>query len=188
MLEKLKEFKQIQSLRKNYDPKTLKYNLPHIFKVDDDSRPDYTVATPWYAMDCYDFVEYVAYDQMLYFVDRYYYDVIPNPHVKVDGNKTTFVTHTLLRHSSTFISNKKKDLYPQQKINSENKPLPLDLYRNMNQIDRDKVIKSLYVDLHEKDIFIVLNSLHLQIREQKRDLLNNQFSYNDEDVRCKFSV
>jgi hypothetical protein len=37
MLEKLKEFKLIQSLRRNYDPKTLKYYLAHMFKVDDDS-------------------------------------------------------------------------------------------------------------------------------------------------------
>jgi hypothetical protein len=26
------------------------------------------------------------------------------------------------------------------------------------------------------------------MREQKAELLNNEFSYNDEDVRCKFSV
>jgi hypothetical protein len=57
MLEKLKEFKQIQQLRKNYDPKTLKYYLPHLFKVDNDNRPDYTVAIPWFLVDCFDFVE-----------------------------------------------------------------------------------------------------------------------------------
>jgi hypothetical protein len=61
-LEKLKEFKSIQQLRKNYDHKTLKYYLPHMFKGDDDSIPDYTVAIPWFAMDCFDFVEYAAYD------------------------------------------------------------------------------------------------------------------------------
>jgi hypothetical protein len=58
----------------------------------------------------------------------------------------------------------------------------------MYQVERDTVIKSLYVDLREKNIFHLLKNLHLQIQEQKRDLLNNQFSYNDEDVRCKFSV
>jgi hypothetical protein len=74
----------------------LKYSLPHIFKVDDDSRPDYAVAAPWFAMDCYDFVEYAAYDQMLYYVDTYSYDIIPNSKVKFDGYKTTIVLHPLV--------------------------------------------------------------------------------------------
>jgi hypothetical protein len=69
---------------------------------------------------------------MLFYADTYSYDIILNPHVKVDGNKTTFVVHPLVRHSSTF-SNKKKDLFPKQKINSENTPLPLDQYRNMTK-------------------------------------------------------
>jgi hypothetical protein len=154
----------------------LKYYLPHIFKVNEDKIPDYTVAIPWYPVDCFDFVEYVAFDQMLYYADTYSYDIIPNPHVKVDGNKTTFVTHPLVRHSSTF-SNKKKDLYPKQKINSENRPLPLDHYRSMTQIQRDIVIKLLYVNTLERNIFIVLRNFHAEMREQK-----------DEDVRCKFSV
>jgi hypothetical protein len=134
-----------------------------MFKVDDDSRPDYTVATPWFAMDCYDFVEYAAYDQMLYYADTYSYDIIPNPHVKVVGNKTTFVDHSLVRYSNTFKSNKKKDLYPKQKINLEKRPLPLDLYRSMHQIDRDTVIKSLYVNVNERNIFNVLNDLRAEM-------------------------
>jgi hypothetical protein len=124
----------------------------------------------------------------MYYADRYYYDLIPNPHVKVDGNKITIVNHPFVRHSNTFPSNKHKDLYPKLNINSINRPLPLDLYRSLTQVERNTVIKSLYVDIHEKNIFIVLKNLHLQMREQKRDLLNNQFSYDDEDVRCKFSV
>jgi hypothetical protein len=124
----------------------------------------------------------------MYYADRYYYDLIPNPHVKVDGNKIIIVDHPFVRHSNTLPSNKHKDLYPKQHISSLNRPVPLNLYRSMHQDDRDTVIKSLYVDLNEKNIFILLDNLHLQIREQKRDLLNNKFSYNDEDVRCKFSV
>jgi hypothetical protein len=85
-----------------------------MFKVDDDSRPDYTVAIPWHPEDCFDFVEYAAHDQMMYYADRYYYDIIPNPHVKVDGNKTIIVAHPLVRHSNTFKSNKQKNLYPKQ--------------------------------------------------------------------------
>jgi hypothetical protein len=79
----------------------------------------------------------------LEFCSRFYPadDIIQNPHVKVDGNKTTFVTQPLVRHSNTFKSNKKKDLYPKQKMNSENRPLPLDQYRGMTQIQRYILIK-----------------------------------------------
>jgi hypothetical protein len=129
MLEKLREFKLIQSLRKNYDPKNFKYYLPHIFKVDYDSRPDYIVAILRYPVDCFDFVEYATFDQMLYYVDTYGYDIISNPHVKVDGNRITKIDNLLERHSNTYKSNKKKDLYPKQNINSENIPVPLDQYR-----------------------------------------------------------
>jgi hypothetical protein len=39
--EKLKEFKRIEVIHKSYyDPKTIKYYLPHIFKVNDDKIPD----------------------------------------------------------------------------------------------------------------------------------------------------
>jgi hypothetical protein len=130
MLAKLKEFKKIQLLRRNYDLKTSKYYLPHMFKVDEDNRPDYTVAIPWYAVDCFDFVEYAVFDQMLYYANTYNYDTIPNPHVKVDGNRASIFVHLLVRHSNTFKSNKKKNLYPKQKINSENRPLPL--LKNLN--------------------------------------------------------
>jgi hypothetical protein len=41
----------------------------------------------------------------------YNYDKIPNPHVKVVGNKTFIVEYSLIRHSSSFTSNKKKNMY-----------------------------------------------------------------------------
>jgi hypothetical protein len=34
----------------------------------------------------------------------------------------------------------------------------------------------------------VLSGVHVEIRSQKKDLQNEEFSFNDEDVRCKFSV
>jgi hypothetical protein len=64
-----------------------------MFKVDEDKRPDYTVTIPWSAIKCFNFVEYTAFDQMLYYTDTYSYDIIPNPHVKVVSNKTTIVVH-----------------------------------------------------------------------------------------------
>jgi hypothetical protein len=100
-----------------------------MFKVDEDNRPDYTVAIPWYTVDCFDFVEYAAFDQMLYYADTYSYYIIPNLYVKVVGNRTSIVDHPLVRHSNTFTSNKKKDLYPKLKIDSESRPLPLEQYR-----------------------------------------------------------
>jgi hypothetical protein len=167
MLEKMKEFKQIQTLRKNYDPKTLKYYFPRIFKVDEDNRLHYTVAIPWYAVDCFDFVEYAAFDQILYYTDRYSYDIIPNTHVKVVGNRTSIIIHPLVRRSNTFSFNKKKDLYSKLKIDPENRSLPLHQYRGMIQTQRDVVIKSLYVNKNNKNIFNVLSSVYKEIRDQK---------------------
>jgi hypothetical protein len=122
MLEKLKEFQKKKTVRKNYNSKTLKYYLPRIFKVDEHNKPDYTVAIPWYAVNCFDFVEYAAFDQMLYYADTYSYDIIPNSHVKVITNKTYIVHNPLVRHSNTFKSNKKKDVYPKLKIDPDNRP------------------------------------------------------------------
>jgi hypothetical protein len=100
---------------------------------------------------------------MLYYTDRYSYDITLNPQVKVVSTATSVVTHPLVRHSNTFTSNKKKDLYLKLKIDSENRPLPLDQYRWMTQTQRDVVMKSLYVSIHEKNIFDVLISLHVEI-------------------------
>jgi hypothetical protein len=47
-----------------------------MFKVDEDKRPDYTVAILWYVLDSFDFVEHEAFDQMLYYVNTYSYDII----------------------------------------------------------------------------------------------------------------
>jgi hypothetical protein len=38
-----------------------------MLKVDVDKRLGYTVVIPWYAVDCFDFVEYAAFDQKLYY-------------------------------------------------------------------------------------------------------------------------
>jgi hypothetical protein len=54
--------------KKFYDPKTLKYYLPDMFKVEDDKMSDYTIEIPWIAQDCFDFVEYTAFDQILYHI------------------------------------------------------------------------------------------------------------------------
>jgi hypothetical protein len=66
---KFTKFKQIQALRKKHDviKKIKKYYIPNMFNVDDDKRPTYTVAIPWYAEDYYDFIEYAAFYQMLYY-------------------------------------------------------------------------------------------------------------------------
>jgi hypothetical protein len=75
-------------------------------------KNDYTVAIPWYAVYCFDFVEYAAFDQILYYADRYSYDIIQNTHANVDCNKTFIVTHPLVRNSNTFKSKQKKELFP----------------------------------------------------------------------------
>jgi hypothetical protein len=123
-----------------------------MFKVDD-KRPDYTVAIPWYVENCFDFVEYSAYDQMLYYTLTYSYDIIWNQYVKVDGNKTSIVEHSLVRHSSSFTSNKRKEKYSKPKIDPENKPPSLEHYRSITQIQTDVLIKSLYVNIYDKKHF-----------------------------------
>jgi hypothetical protein len=49
-------------------------------------------------------------------------------------------------------------------------------------------MKSLYVHPFDNIIFNVLACFHDEITNQKNELQNKDFSFNDEDVRCKFSV
>jgi hypothetical protein len=79
-----------------------------MFKVDEDKRLDYMVVILWFVVDCFDFVEYAAFDQMLYYAEKYSYDIILNPHVKVVVNKTSMVIHPLVRHSNTLNLNKRR--------------------------------------------------------------------------------
>jgi hypothetical protein len=65
--------------------------------------------------------------------------------------------------------------------------LPLDQYKYMSPIERVILIKSLYKNVYEKNIFDVLSCVDVEIWSQKKDLQNEKFSFNDEDVRCKFS-
>jgi hypothetical protein len=46
---------------------------------------------------------------MIYYTLIYSYDIIPNPHVKVDGNKISIVVRSFVRHSSSFASKKKEE-------------------------------------------------------------------------------
>jgi hypothetical protein len=91
MKEKTKEFKQIETLREKYYPKIIKYYLLHIFKIDDDKRPDYTIGILCNVDDYFNFVEYAVFDLMKYYVLMYNYNIILNLHVKVDSNRTSVV-------------------------------------------------------------------------------------------------
>jgi hypothetical protein len=74
------------------------------------------------------------------------------------------------------------------KIDLNQKPPSLDRYRSMTQNQRNVLIKSLYVNENDKIIFNVLHYLHTEIQVQKIDLQGEDFTFNDEDVRRKFSV
>jgi hypothetical protein len=127
MNKRFTEFRQIQTLRKkHFDTKKIKkYYIPNMFNVDIDNRPTYTVAVPWNVKNCYDFIEYAAYDQILYYSLTYSYDLIPNPHIIVEGNKISIDPHTLVKYSSSFPSHTKKEWYSNQKPNIDlNKKLP----------------------------------------------------------------
>jgi hypothetical protein len=109
MKEKLKKFKHMQALReKHYDFKTLIYYILHMSKVDDNKTPDYIVAIPWFQEDCFDFVEYAAFDEMVYYTLIYSYNTIPNPCVKVDGNKISIVARLIKRWNYSKIEYKSR--------------------------------------------------------------------------------
>jgi hypothetical protein len=74
-----------------------------MFNVDMENRPTYTVAIPWKAEDCYDFIEYTAHDQMMYYYLKYSYDMISNPHLLEEGNKISINPHSLVKYSSSFV-------------------------------------------------------------------------------------
>jgi hypothetical protein len=80
--------------------KKKKYYIPNMFNVYDDNKLTYTVAVPWYVEDCYDFIEYAAYDQILYCSLTYSYDVISNPHLIVEGNKISIDSQSLVKSCS----------------------------------------------------------------------------------------
>jgi hypothetical protein len=154
MNKKLAEFRKTQAVRKKfYDIKTIKkYYIQNMFNVDVDNRPTYTVAVKWYVEDCYDFIEYTAFDQMLYYSLTYSYDMIPNPHLREEGNKISIDPHTSVKYSSSFPSHTKKECYSNQKrrIDLSQKPPSLDHYRSMTSIHRDVLTKSLYIHSLDK--------------------------------------
>jgi hypothetical protein len=110
MKVKPNELKQIEVIgRKYYNSKTVKYYIQHMFKVD----------------ECFDFVEYTAFGKMIYYTLLYNYDIIVNPHFKIDDNKIFIFTCSLVRYSSSFESNKNKNLYPKLKIDINKNPILL---------------------------------------------------------------
>jgi hypothetical protein len=161
-----------------------------MFNVDIENRPTYTVAVPSNVQDCYDFIEYATFDQMLYYSLKYSYDMISNPHLREEGNKISIDPHSLVKYSSSFPSHTKKEWYSSQKpkIHLQNKSPSLDHYKSMTQIQRDLLMKSLYVNENDRNIFNVLYHIHAEIQVQKINLQHMKFTFNDEDVRCKFSV
>jgi hypothetical protein len=58
----------------------------------------------------------------------------------------------------------------------------------MTLIEKVVIIKLLHVNVYEKNIFDVLDGVHRDMRTQKQDLQNEEFNFNDKDVRFKFSV
>jgi hypothetical protein len=80
--EKTKEFEKIEKLRASYyDVRTLAYFFPYMFLVEDNKRPSYAVAIPAKAEDCFNLVEYLAYDNMMNIINKLGYNIISNPHV-----------------------------------------------------------------------------------------------------------
>jgi hypothetical protein len=54
-----------------------------MFLVEDDKRPSYLVAIPAFAGDCFNLLEYLAYDNMMDIINKFSYNIIPNLHVNM---------------------------------------------------------------------------------------------------------
>jgi hypothetical protein len=95
-----------------------------------------------------------------------------------------------VKYSSSFPSHTKKEWYSNQKskIDLNQKPPSFHHYRSITPIQRNVLMKSLYVNIIDRNIFNLLVYLHDEIPDQKIDLQNVNFSFSDEDMRCKFSV
>jgi hypothetical protein len=88
-----------------------------------------------------------------------------NPHLTEEGNKISIDLHSLMKYSSSFPSHKNKEWYSTQrpKIDFNQKLPSLDHYRSITQIERDVLIKSLYFNENDRNIFNVLVRLHEEI-------------------------
>jgi hypothetical protein len=173
MKETIKKFKQMQpSHEKIILISKLLIIIFHIFSRLMIKRPDYAISIPCFHKDCFDFVEYAAFYQIIYYALMYYYDIILNPHVKVDSNKSFIVKCLLVRYLSSFTSNKKKNTYGNLDITLDKKPVPLHQYRYISTIKRDILIKSLYTDINNKNIFPMLDGIRREIRSEKQNLQN----------------
>jgi hypothetical protein len=60
-----------------------------MFLVEDNKRPSYAVAIPAEVEDCFNLVEYLAYDNMMYIINKLGYNIISNPHVNMSDLKKT---------------------------------------------------------------------------------------------------
>jgi hypothetical protein len=107
-----------------------------------------------------------------------------------EDNKISIDPHSLVKYSSSFEPHTNKELYSNHrpKMDFNQKQPSLDYYRSMTQTQRHLLIKSLYVNENDKNIFNVLAYVHAEIQVQKIDLQDVKFTFNDEDVRSKFSV
>jgi hypothetical protein len=80
------EFQKIQNIHSSYyDARTLIYFLPYMFLIEDDRRPLYVVAIPAKPEDCFNLVEYLAYDNMMGIINKLGYNIIPNLRVNISN-------------------------------------------------------------------------------------------------------
>jgi hypothetical protein len=81
-MKKQTNFNKYKKIASYYDILTLVYFLPHILLIKDKRKPSYAVEIPVKAQDCYNLFEYLAYDNMMDIINKFGYNIIPNPHVK----------------------------------------------------------------------------------------------------------
>jgi hypothetical protein len=79
---KKNEFDLIKRKRSRYyNARDIEFYLfPHVYIVEDHLRPSKVIAIPAKAVDCYNEMEYQAFDNMMDICLRFGYDTIRNPH------------------------------------------------------------------------------------------------------------
>jgi hypothetical protein len=191
--KKRNEFDLIKRKRSRYyDPGNIEFYLfPHVYLVEDHLRPSKIIAIPAKAEDCYNEMEYQAFDNMMDICLRFGYDTIRNPHHH-PNNKS------YLSSKSYFVPSENITSYKKLIKNELNYPLGLNVlspiyfrphfgYDSMSKEQRDLILKTIDIDPQVDDFLLVLGQAHEMLEQQKKDM-GKVLDVTDIAVRIKIGV
>jgi hypothetical protein len=191
--EKTKEFEKIKKLRISYyDVRKLAYFLPYMFLVEDDKRLSYLVAIPAFAGDCFNLLEYLAHDNMMDIINKFGYNIIPNPHVnmfdlKKIKSESYQIPKSSIRSFNRITPNQIEMLFPSIQIElTADRFKPHYKYEMMSKTQIQFILKTIPIDQKETVIFTVLNqAIDMMMSSKYRS--GEKFKL-DIDTRIKLAV